>query len=61
MNKILPTIFILSGKERDIVNEMIDLMNKKECSIREIMRILVFTMSEVIIQADAELENKKNN
>ena len=59
MNKILPTIFTLSTKERDIVNKTIDLMNEKECSIREIMRILVFTMSEVIIQADNQKDKEK--
>lgn len=59
MNEILPTTFTLSSKEVNIVNEIIDLMNEKECSIREIMRILVFTMSEAILQADAELEEQK--
>lgn len=54
-----PKTFTLSSKEVGIVNEIIDLMNKKECSIREIMRILVFTMSEVIVQADLELEEQK--
>ena len=61
MNEILPTTFTLSSKEVGVVNEIIDLMNEKECSIREIMRILVFTMSEAILQADIELEVRKNN
>lgn len=53
------TIFILSDRERDITNDIIDLFNKNELSIREIIRILVFTMSESIVQADNVMMNKE--
>ena len=53
-----PTIFALSDRERDISNEIIDLFNENELSIREIIRILVFTMSETIVQADKVVLDK---
>lgn len=51
--------FTLSDKERDTVNEIIDICNKNELSIREVIRILIFTMTETLIQADDNLKENK--